>query len=164
MKISILYFSATGTTQKAAEFIKEGCLSAGKMEVKLMNIADEANVDVDFVNASGAVLFGTPTYGANMCWQMKKFFDTFRKYELGGKIGAAFATENFVYGGADIALQGILEFMLVKGMLAYSAGGACGQPIIHLGPVALREELESKKDLFVLFGKRIGEKTLELFG
>jgi hypothetical protein len=31
------------------------------MEVKLMNIADEANVDVDFVNASGAVLFGTPT-------------------------------------------------------------------------------------------------------
>ncbi len=163
MKISILYFSASGNTEKAAEFIKEGIWSLGEIEVKLMNIANSENIDDAFINDSKAVIFGTPTYSANMCWQMKQFFDTYRSCKLAGKIGAAFATENYVYGGGDIALSDILTHLLVKGMLAYSSGTGCGQPIIHLGPVAVADTLDEKKDLFVLFGKRIAEKAMELF-
>ena len=94
MKISILYFSASGNTEKAAEFIKEGISSLGEIEVKLMNIANSENIDDAFINDSKAVIFGTPTYSANMCWQMKQFFDTYRSCKLAGKIGAAIATEN----------------------------------------------------------------------
>ena len=98
-----------------------------------------------------------------MSWQMKKWFDTDWNCHLSGKLGAAFATANALHGGADLALLGLVNHMLVKGMLAYSSGAGCGRPFIHLGPVALRGELEKKKDLFVLFGKRIAEKSIELF-
>jgi NAD(P)H dehydrogenase (quinone) len=163
VKISVLYFSASGNTQKAAEFIKRGLLSVSDTEVKLMNIASAEEIDNDFINGSGAVIFGTPTYAANMCWQMKQFFDTYKGCKLAGKIGAAFATENYVYGGGDIALLGIMNHLLVKGMLGYSSGVGCGQPIIHLGPVAVSDTLDEKKELFVIFGKRIADKAKELF-
>lgn len=164
MKITILYFSASGNTEKAAEYIKEGIKSAGGIDVKLMNIADYANIDDEFINESSAVIFGTPVYVANMCWQMKRFFDEYRSCKFAGKIGAAFSTANFLHGGADVALQNILCHAITKGMLAYASGSGCGVPFIHLGPVALKDQMEEKKELFVIFGKRIAEKTTELFG
>ena len=163
MKITILYFSASGNTEKAAGYIEEGIKSAGEVEVKLMNIADYANIDDAFINESSAVIFGTPVYVANMCWQMKRFFDEYRTAKFAGKIAAAFSTANFLHGGADIAIQAMLSHALTKGMLAYASGSGLGVPFIHLGPVALREQIDEKKDLFVLFGKRIADKTLELF-
>lgn len=63
-----------------------------------------------------------------------------------------------------MAVLCLINHMLVKGMLAYSSGAGCGRPFIHLGPIALRDELEKKKDLFVVFGKRIADKSKELFG
>jgi NAD(P)H dehydrogenase (quinone) len=163
MKITILYVSVTGNTEKVAGYIKEGLCSTGKVEVKLMNLVKEESLDVEFIKASRAVVFGTPTYVANLSWQMKKWFDTEWNCSLAGKLGAAFATANCLHGGADLALLGIINHILVKGMLAYSSGAGCGNPFIHLGPVALRGELEDKKDLFVVFGKRIADKSLELF-
>jgi NAD(P)H dehydrogenase (quinone) len=163
VKITILYVSITGNTEKVAGYIQEGICTVGDIEVKLMNLAKEETLDLDFMNESKTVIFGTPTYVANMSWQMKKWFDTDRRCNLSGKLGAAFATANVLHGGADLALLGIINHMLVKGMLAYSSGSGCGRPFIHLGPVALRDELEKKKDLFVLFGKRIAEKSMELF-
>jgi NAD(P)H dehydrogenase (quinone) len=164
MKVAVLFVSVTGNTEKMAEYIKEGLCSAGNIEVKLMNLAGEEPLDTDFVNASRAVILGTPTYVANMSWQMKKWFDTNWDCKLAGKLGAAFATANCLHGGADIAILDVINHMLVKGMLAYSSGVEYGRPFIHLGPVALRDELEEKKDLFVLFGKRIAAKATELFG
>ncbi len=164
MKITILYFSQSGNTERAAEMIKEGAESAGDVEVRLMNLAaGDGAVDGDFLSESAAVIVGTPTYMANMAWQLKKWLDT-DKTRLAGKLGAAFATANFAHGGPDIAVLGILQHLLVKGMLIYSSGTGCGKPIIHLGPVAIAGELDKSRDLFVLFGKRIAEKALELFG
>jgi NAD(P)H dehydrogenase (quinone) len=162
MKITILYVSCSGNTEKAAGLIKEGILQAGDIEVRLMNIADASVPDEDFLKESAAVIIGTPTYAATMSWQLKKWFDT-NKVKLAGKLGAAFATANYVYGGADIALSSVLQHMLVKGMVVYSSGTGCGAPIIHLGPVAITGD-EKSSDLFVIFGKRIADKTLELFG
>jgi NAD(P)H dehydrogenase (quinone) len=163
VKITILYVSITGNTEKTAEYIKEGILSAGEIEVRLMNLASEETIDHDFIEASRAVIFGTPTYVANMCWQLKKWFDTDWNCNLAGKIGAAFATANVISGGADVAILSVINHLLVKGMLAYSSGAGCGRPFIHLGPIAIRGELGAKKDVFVLFGKRIAEKSMELF-
>lgn len=60
MKISIIYFSATGNTKTVAKWIQAGAESVADTEVRLMNIAEEANIDVEFVNASAAIIFGTP--------------------------------------------------------------------------------------------------------
>ncbi|MFZ7121868.1 MAG: flavodoxin family protein [Eubacteriaceae bacterium] len=163
MKITILYFSITCNTEKMAHYIEDGIKSVEKFEVKMMNINNYENIDREFIHDSRAIIFGTPTYCANICWQFKKWFDQEWDLDLSGKIGAVFATANCIHGGADVALLGMLNHILVKGMLAYSSGAGCGRPFIHLGPIAIKDELEEKKDLFVLFGKRIAEKTSELF-
>lgn len=163
MKMTILYVSKSGNTEKAAEFIKEGMLSAGATEVKLMNLLNEDTVDAPFIQESTAVVIGTPTYMADMAWQLKKWFDTDRSVKLSGKLGGAFATANFVQGGPDLAVSDILKHMLVKGMLVYSSGTASGAPFLHLGPVAVATELDQNKELFTVFGKRVAEKALALF-
>lgn len=164
MKISILYFSQTGNTEKAAGLIRDGILSIGNIDVKLMSIAGEEPLDTAFLKESAAVVIGTPTYSANMSWQLKKWFDTDKTVKLAGKLGAAFATANFVQGGPDIAIADVLHHMLVKGMVVYSSGAGCGMPFIHLGPIAIASEFDKSSDLFVTFGKRIAEKTMDLFG
>lgn len=164
MKITVLYASKSGNTEKAAEFIREGLLSAGEIDVKLMNMLSEEPLDAEFVKESAAVIMGTPTYSASIPWQVKKWFDTDRSVKLVGKLGAAFATAEYVHGGADNAIADVLHHMLVKGMIVYSSGAGCGAPIIHFGPVAIARELDSFKDLFVIFGKRVAEKASELFG
>jgi NAD(P)H dehydrogenase (quinone) len=163
MKITILYFSQSGTTEKAAGYIKDGILAAGEFDVKLMNIAGENTLDKEFIKESSAVIIGTPTYMADMAWQLKKWFDTEMSISLSGKLGGAFATAGFVQGGLDIAVANVLHHMLVKGTLVYSSGTASGMPFIHLGPVAVAAELDKNRDLFVTFGKRLAEKAKELF-
>lgn len=56
------------------------------------------------------------------------------------------ATADCWHGGADLAISSILLHMLVKGMLVYLL--RCGRPYIHIGPVALMEDLEGKRELF----------------
>lgn len=164
MKITILYFSQTGNTEKMAGIIRDGIheYNAG-IEVSLMNIANEDNIDKDFINESSAVIFGTPTYVANTCWQMKKFFDTRFDCKLEGKLAACFATAGCQWGGPDIAIQSILEMALTHGMLAYSSGTEFGRPYIHLGPIALMSSLDEQTEIFKLFGKRVAQKTMQLF-
>ncbi|NLF80340.1 MAG: flavodoxin family protein [Clostridia bacterium] len=163
MKITVLYVSVGNHTAKAAEYIQEGIGQAGTgIEVKLMNLLDEDAPDNDFIAASSAVIIGSPTYFADMCWQLKKWFDIDRACPLAGKLGAAFATANFPQGGPHQAVSSIIRHMLVKGMLVYSSGISRGKPYIHLGPIGIADKLEESADLFRVFGQRVAEKVLEL--
>ena len=93
IKLSIVYFSKTGKTKEMAQEVAKGMQSLDGIEV---GIFDVDHVDRDFLAESKAVVFGTPTYLANTCWQLKKWFDEMpaNKINLGGKLGAAFATAN----------------------------------------------------------------------
>ena len=165
MKITILYFSQTGNTEKMAGVIRDGIHEYHKdIEVSLMNIISEDNINKEFLDGSSAVIFGTPTYVANTCWQLKKFFDTRFDCKLEGKLAACFATAGCVWGGPDIAIQSVLEMALTHGMLAYSSGTEFGRPYIHLGPIALMNNPEEYTNIFTLFGKRVAQKASELFG
>lgn len=164
MKMTILYVSQSGNTAKAAEFIRDGVCSAGPVDVKMMNLIGEEPLDAEFLGESAAAIIGTPTYVANMAWQLKKWFDTERKISLAGKLGAVFSTARFIHGGPDIAMLGLLQHMITRGMLIYSSGTGCGAPIIHLGPVSIEGQMEQSRELCEIFGKRITEKALELFG
>ena len=46
--------------------------------------------------------------------------------------------------------------------MIYSGGSACGKPIIHLGPVGMSQDIDSFKELFVTYGKRMGEQLLKV--
>jgi len=48
-------------------------------------------------------------------------------------------------------------------MLAYSSGTEFGRPFIHLGPIALMNNLDEHAGLFKLFGNREAQKAMELF-
>ncbi|WP_294378152.1 flavodoxin family protein [uncultured Clostridium sp.] len=160
MNLAIIYYSKTGKTLEMAKEIEKGMRSIDNIEVKLFPID---KVDQDYIKSSRAVIFGTPTYYANTCWQIKKWFDESWEYNLSGKIGGAFATANFQQGGADSAILTIINHLMVKGMLVYSGGSSLGDPYIHLGPVALRDTFEESREMFRVFGRRIAEKCVELF-
>lgn len=164
MKISLIYYSETGNTETAAGYVAEGIRSAADTELRLFNIADESSLDREFINESRAVVFGTPTYVANTCWQLMKFFDGNWDIRLGGKLGSVFATEASPNGGgAELAIMTLVNMMLVRGMLVYSSGNEYGKPTIHIGPTLVRDVLTEKKELCRIFGERIARKAHELF-
>lgn len=160
-KMSVLYYSKSGNTRRMAQAIADGMESAGDVEARIfpLDAVDEA-----FVKESCCVVLGTPTYLASMAGAVKSFLDgPSMKLGLAGKLGGAFATADYLHGGADLAIQGILSHLMVLGMLVYSGGGAYGKPIVHLGPVALKEYLEQYEPLFRLYGQRMATKAKELF-
>lgn len=165
MKISIIYFSATGNTAQAAKMIAAGMESVENTEVKFFNLPDEENWDKEFIRESKAVVFGTPTYYANICWQMKQWLDTRGvTYQLGGKLGSAFATENNPNGGgAELAIMTMYSHLLVYGMLVYSSGVEYGRPPIHIGPTIVSSRIQEHEACCVRFGKHIAIKAHELF-
>ena len=52
--------------------------------------------------------------------------------------------------------------MMVAGMMVYSGGSSYGKPVIHLGPVGMSQNIVDFKDLFVTYGKRMGEQLLKV--
>lgn len=121
--------------------------------------------DAEYVKESKCVILGTPVYYASMSGTVKMWFEKTRgQFGLQGKLAGAFATADYIHGGGEIAIQSILSHMMVSGMMAYSGGGAYGKPVIHLGPVGIKSDIESYVETFRIYGERMAMKTLELFG
>ena len=164
MRIAVIYYSQTGHTREMGEVIAKGIADAGG-EARLFSIEEE--MDIEYINGCDGVIFGTPTWVASTCWQMKKWFDVdSRPLKLAGKLGGVYATAHYAQGGADIAIMTLIGHLLVKGMLVYSGGASLGQPFIHLGPVAfdaVEGHYESCKETFRIFGERFAKKAGELF-
>lgn len=160
MKVAVIYHSESGNTQKVAQVIAEGAKINDDVEVLTMSID---SVDKAFVEEAKVAFLGSPTYSGTFSWQMKKWLDT-GGIKLAGKLGSAFATQNFIGGGADIAELTMLSHMLIKGMVVYTAGGSQGQPITHYGAVTIKEGDEPLQQRARLLGQRVVEKAVELFG
>lgn len=161
MKISVIYHTISGNTKKVAEKIAQGIKEVGDIEVSLMDID---NVDENFVNDSKAVIFGTPTYYANMTWQMKKWLDTNKTCKLEGKIGSMFATCNMFGGGSEVAVNTLAQHLITKGMLVYSGGAALDKPFIHIGAVCVKDGDDFQQDRAKLLGRRVAQKAVDIFG
>ena len=163
MKMAIIISSKTGTTEKVAQWMKIGMESVGNTSVRIFNLEECDVPDKEYIESCCCIMFGTPTYLANMSWTMKKWFDTRMDYDLSGKLGAAFATENSPFGGGgELAVTTLHQHMLVKGMLVYSSGCAFGQPFIHIGPTIVRSELENRKELCIIFGQLVAQKAHDI--
>ena len=167
MKCAVIYDSRTGNTQKAAEWIAEGMAESGA-ECSVFKID---GVDEEFVKEAKGVVIGCPTYAALMTGDLRSWMlTTGGKLGMGGKLGGAFATEQYTHGGAELVIQSILTNEMVWGMLCYSGGAAWGRPVIHLGPVGVNgntephNAMENYKEYFRIYGQRFAAKALELFG
>ncbi len=167
MKLAVIYDSKTGNTRQAAEWIVEGMNEVSGIDAKAFSIASS---DDNFIKDSCGVVAGSPSYAAQMTPDMHAWLmASTDKGILCGKLGGAFATEQFTHGGGETVIQSILTIEMVNGMLCYSGGGACGNPCIHLGPVAVNSNVEKHnaldkyKDNFKTYGKRFAEKASQIF-
>ncbi len=167
MKLAVIYDSKTGNTRQAAEWITEGMRSVPETEASAFSISD---VDEEYVKEAKGIVIGSPSYAAAMTPDMHAWLlGNGRKLGFAGKLGGAFATEQFTHGGGEAVIQNILTIEMVDGMLCYSGGGAYGMPVIHLGPVGVNNNMEKHngmehyKEYFMIFGRRFAEKAAEIF-
>lgn len=158
MKATVIYHSESGITKKMAEKVVEGLVEEG-VEAKAFSIDA---VDEAWAKESKGVIVGSPTYYADLSGKTKMFLETLGKYGVAGKLGGAFATARFIHGGGETAIATILRHMLVCGMVVYSGGGAHGQPVIHLGPVAIGDS-EDFETLHKTYGNRFAKEMKVLF-
>jgi len=158
MKIGIVYHSESGNTEKIARAMEAAGNAIPGIEAKAINVLSP---DEDFLKDSKAILFGCPTYCGSLSWQLKKYLDT-NSIGLKGKLGSAFATENYIGGGADTAELSILGCLLVHGMVVYT-GGAMESPATHFGAVAIGAGTDDQVERAKAFMGKIARKAKELF-
>jgi len=158
-RVSVIYHSETGNTQKMAELICEGIL-AGGCEAKIMSVDD---LDREYIKESKSVLFGSPTYYGTMSWKMKRLMDTF-PVKLEGKLGAPFASAAWKGGGGyELTEIALISGMLIRGMMIYSGGVVTGMPPTHFGAVSAASPEGFDADRCIKLGRNIGVKVNELW-
>ncbi len=167
MKLAVIYDSKTGNTRKAAEWIAEGMNKVGDTDARTFSIHE---IDEAFMQEVKGIVVGSPSYAAQLTPDLHAFMlSSAGRLGFAGKLGGAFATEQFTHGGGETVIQSILTIEMVNGMLCYSGGGAFGGPTIHLGPVGVNDNVEKHngmeyyKDNFVIFGERFAMKASEIF-
>lgn len=162
MKLAVIYDSKTNTTAKAAEYIKEAAQTVEGVTAECFSIT---SVDKEYVKATDGVIMGAPTYMASITRDMLAWLQTEAPgLGLAGKLGGAYATEQYIHGGAENVIETILTNELCFGMMVYSGGGSCGKPVIHLGPVGMSQNIEDFKDLFSAYGVRFAKRLKAING
>ncbi len=129
-KVIIIYFSASGNTEKMAKRIELAVKNSG-VEAIAKRVDD---VKVDELTKYDGIIIGSPTYYGDMAWQIKKFIDQSVRLhgDLKGKVGGAFSSAANVGGGNETAIKNIINALLIHGMIIQ--GENKGD---HYGPVAI---------------------------
>ncbi|MCE5339826.1 MAG: NAD(P)H-dependent oxidoreductase [Planctomycetaceae bacterium] len=152
----VVYYSRSGNTKKMAEIIAKSMNDNGLP-------TDCKSVDktsVEDLTAANAIVMGSPTYYGQMAPQLMQLLtDSVSKHgQLAGKIGGAFASSANIGGGNETTILGILEAMLIHGMVVP------GEPLgDHYGPVSINSPDQRVESQCVKAGKKIAELTKKLF-
>ena len=153
----VVYYSKTGNTKQMAEIIAKSMndsnLSTECKPVEKTKVAD--------LLAADAIVAGSPTYYGQMAPALMQLFtDSVSKHgSLTGKVGAAFSSSANIGGGNETTIMGILEAMLIHGMIIQ--GDAQGD---HYGPVAVAQVDERATGQCQKLGQKVAELTKKLFG
>jgi len=151
----VIYYSRSGNTKKMAEIIAKGMNEAGlSTECKSVD-----KVKPEDVFGYDAIVVGSPTYYGHMAGPIKQLFDDLvsRHGQLDGKIGAAFSSAANIGGGNETTIMGIIEAMLISGMVVQ--GDPQGD---HYGPVSIGRPDDRVERQCVRRGQRIAELTKKL--
>jgi len=151
----VVYYSRSGNTKRMAELIAEGMREGGLTT----DCKDVAEVKVEDLFGYDAIVVGSPTYYGHMAAAIKELFDAsvVRHGELDGKVGAAFSSSANIGGGNETTIMGIIEAMLISGMIVQ--GDPKGD---HYGPVSIGKPDERVEKQCRRRGRRIAELTKRL--
>ncbi len=152
----VVYYSKSGNTKAMAEIIAKS-MNNNDLPTVLKSVEQ---TKVDDLLAADAIVIGSPTYYGQMAPQiMQLFTDSVTKHgQLAGKVGGAFASSANIGGGNETTIMGILEAMLIHGMII--PGEAVGD---HYGPVSINKPDQRVENQCVKAGKKIAELTKKLF-
>jgi len=152
----VVYHSRSGNTKEMAETIAKAMNDAGlKTDCKPVD-----KVRADDLPGYDAIAIGSPCYYGQMAAPVKQLIDDLvaRHGQLNGKVGAAFASSANLGGGTETTVTGILDAMLIAGMIVQ------GDPQgAHYGPVSVGKPDDRVKQQCVRRGQRLAELTTRLF-
>jgi len=151
----VIYYSRSGNTKEMAELIaramNEGDLPTDCKSVEKVKANDLLGYD--------AIVVGSPTYYGSMAAPIKQLFDDTVSFHgrLSGKVGGAFSSAANIGGGNETTIMGIIEAMLIAGMIV--EGDPQGD---HYGPVSIGKPDERVKQQCANRGGRIAKLTRKL--
>jgi NAD(P)H dehydrogenase (quinone) len=107
-----------------------------------------------------AIVIGSPTYYGQMAAAIKQLLDELVSWhgQLDGKVGAAFSSAANIGGGNETTIMGIIEGMLISGMVVQ--GDPKGD---HYGPVSIGKPDVRVRQQCERRGQRIAELTTKLY-
>jgi NAD(P)H dehydrogenase (quinone) len=152
-KVLIVYFSATGTTQKMAEYIAEGIRFSGNQAVtkKIGDIKNESEI-----TGYDGYLFGSPAYSSDLSEPVKTFLKMAEKAGMEGKLAGTFGSYSHDIGYKHDAYEPAIIFDTLQNVHKMKP--------FKLGPFALKEEafgtgegIKSCQDYGKVFGEEIGK-------
>ena len=152
----VIYYSRSGNTKQMAEIIASAMNEAGLST----DCKSVEKVKADDLLEYDAIVVGSPTYYGHMAGPIKQLFDEAVSFhgKLDGKVGAAFSSAANIGGGNETTIMGIIEAMLIAGMVVH--GDPQGD---HYGPVSIGAPDQRVKKQCSRRGKRIAELTGRLF-
>ncbi len=155
-KAIVIYYSRSGNTKQMAEIIASAMNEAGLST----DCKSVEKVKADDLLKYDAIVVGSPTYYGHMAGPVKQLFDEAVSFhgKLDGKVGAAFSSAANIGGGNETTIMGIIEAMLIAGMVVH--GDPQGD---HYGPVSIGAPDQRVKKQCSRRGKRIAELTGRLF-
>ena len=152
----VIYYSRSGNTREMAETIAEG-MNEGGLPTECKSVD---KVKAEDLLKYDAIVIGSPTYYGHMAGSIKQLFDDAVSYHgrLDGKVGAAFSSSANIGGGNETTIMGIIEAMLISGMIL--PGDPQGD---HYGPVSIGKPDERVHQQCRRRGQRVADLTKRLF-
>ena len=185
--VSIIYFSGSGHTAKLAEAVTKGAAAVAGVKTHLIAISGDDIAKGRYANdavfaqldASDAIIFGSPTYMGGPAAQFKAFADATAGKWFGSawrnKIASGFSVSNSPSGDKFSTLQYFHTLAMQHGMIWVGLGEMPMQPngINRLGsfagataqagqePTDVKPSAEDKLTGEIL-GKRVAEYAVKL--
>ncbi|HTY87495.1 MAG TPA: flavodoxin family protein [Candidatus Acidoferrum sp.] len=185
--VSIVYFSASGHTAKLAEAIGKGAASVAGVKTNLLAISGDDITKGRYKNekvmaaldASDAIVFGSPTFMGGPAAQFKAFADASGECWYGqkwrDKIAAGFTVSGALSGDKLSTLQYFQTLAMQHGMVWIGLGELPGQSngvnrlgswvgAMAVGGLSATDETPSKEDLLTgeVLGKRVASFAVKI--
>ena len=139
-KVTIVYESRMGNTQKIAEVILE-LFKKEKIDVIFKKTAE---INEEELTTASAIVLGAPTYNHDLYTPMKAFLFKMEKMDLKNKLGASFGA----YGWSGESIR----------MMSDTMKHMCGMNILEPGLKLTRVEINSDPARIHEFAKMIVNK------
>jgi NAD(P)H dehydrogenase (quinone) len=119
-RISLIYHSANGFTNRVAKHIFDGLAAPTNRNARLLNVEFLSKDDWSYLRSSDAIILGAPTYFGGVSGQFKRFMDqTIDIWSSGdwkGKIAGGFVTAADARFDAFCSLNQMFVFAAQHGM------------------------------------------------